>query len=56
MRESITLSRREFLAVSTASVIVASMGELQAQENGKLWYAVMRRCGQINFYEVIALT
>jgi hypothetical protein len=49
MTESISLSRREFLAVSAASVIVASAGNLQAQENGKAWYAVMRRCGQINF-------
>src|SRR5215831_1088653 len=56
MTESITLSRREFLAVSTASVIVASTGELQAQENGKPWYAVMRRCGQINFNERDPLT
>src|SRR5262245_19544826 len=56
MTESLTLSRREFLAVSTASVIVASAGELQAQENGKPWYAVMRRCGQINFNERDPLT
>jgi hypothetical protein len=56
MTELITLSRREFLAVSTASVIVASTVELQAQENGKPWYAVMRRCGQINFNERDPLT
>src|SRR5262245_54456185 len=56
MTESITLSRREFLAVSAASVIVASAGDLQAQENGKAWYAVMRRCGQINFNERDPLT
>ncbi len=31
MTESISLSRREFLAVSAASVIVASTGELQAR-------------------------
>src|SRR5215471_7761347 len=56
MTESITLSRREFLAVSTASVIVTSTGELQARENGKPWYVVMRRCGQINFNERDPLT
>ena len=56
MSESITLSRREFQAVSTASVIVTSTGELQAQENRKPWYAVMRRCGQINFNDRDPLT
>jgi len=49
--ETTTQTRREFLAVSAASVIVASAADLQAQENGKPWYAVMRRCGQINFNE-----
>jgi hypothetical protein len=51
-----SITRREFLAVSAASVIVASAGELQAQENGKPWYEVMRRCGQINFNERDPLT
>src|SRR5262245_33498534 len=45
------LSRREFLAISGATVIVASAGDLKAQDNGKPWYAGMRRCGQINFNE-----
>ncbi len=48
------LTRREFLAVSAASVIVASAGELTAQE--KPWYGTMRRCGQINFNERDPLT
>jgi Hypothetical glycosyl hydrolase 6 len=54
MTESITLSRREFIALSAPAVIVASAGKLQAvawQDDGKPWYAVMRRCGQINFNE-----
>src|SRR5262245_58567939 len=56
MTESLSLSRREFLAVSAASVIVASAGDLQAQENGQAWSAVMRRCGQISFNERDPLT
>jgi hypothetical protein len=54
MTESITLSRREFIAISAPAVIVATSGKLQAgaaQDDGKPWYAVMRRCGQINFNE-----
>lgn len=51
-----TLTRREFLAVSAASAIVASAGEPRAQENGKPWYTTMRRCGQINFNERDPLT
>ena len=50
-KEIPTLTRREFLAVSAASVIATSGGDPIAQENGKPWYAVMRRCGQINFNE-----
>src|SRR5262244_3833072 len=56
MTESITLSRREFIVLSATSVIVASAGDLQAQQNGKPWYATMRRCGQINFNERDPLT
>src|SRR5215475_16136904 len=51
-----SITRRDFLAVSAASVIVASAGESPAQENKKPWYAVMRRCGQINFNERDPLT
>ena len=46
-----TITRREFIALSAASMIVASAGRLKAQETGKPWYATMRRCGQINFNE-----
>ena len=50
----LTTTRREFLSLSAASVIVASAGKLQAE--GKPWYATMRRCGQINFNERDPLT
>ena len=43
------LTRREFLTLSAASVIVASAGGLKAGD--RPWYATMRRCGQINFNE-----
>ncbi len=49
-----TLNRREFFVVSAAGTIAASVRTLEAQE--KPWYAVMRRCGQINFNERDPLT
>ena len=42
------ITRREFLAVSAAAVIVTPAGRVGAQVNGKPWYTVMRCCGQIN--------
>jgi hypothetical protein len=66
MAKSIEMTRREFLAVSGASIIIisatgnasensdASLITTQAAKignNQKPWYAVMRRCGQINFNE-----
>jgi len=52
------LTRREFMAVSAASVIVTHAGKSMAQTaaSGKLWYATMRRCGQLNFNERDPLT
>ena len=39
------MTRREFIAVSAASVIVTRAGKslAQASESGKPWYATMRR-------------
>jgi hypothetical protein len=57
--ESLALSRREFIALSAPALIVVSAGKLKAnagQDDGKPWYAVMRRCGQINFNERDPLT
>jgi Hypothetical glycosyl hydrolase 6 len=47
------MTRREFIAVSAASVMVTRAGKSFAQtsEAGKPWYATMRRCGQLNFNE-----
>jgi hypothetical protein len=52
------MTRREFIAVSGASVIVAQAGmqAAQASEQGKPWYATMRRCGQLNLNERDPLT
>jgi hypothetical protein len=48
------VTRREFIAVSAASVLLTPAGEARAAENP--WYAAMRRCGQINFNERDPLT
>jgi len=54
------VSRREFLAastfsaLSTAALITAPQG--QAEAPSKPWYALMRRCGQVNFNERDPLT
>lgn len=51
------LTRREFLAGTTASFAVLAAGELNGQETAaKPWFAEMRRCGQINFNERDPLT
>ena len=49
-----SLNRREFFAVTGASLVAASVSELEPEE--KPWYTVMRRCGQINFNERDPLT
>lgn len=58
-RELSAFTRREFLAISAASIIAASVGDLAAGQisaGEKPWYATMRRCGQINFNERDPLT
>lgn len=52
------MTRREFIAISAASVIVTRAGESSAQaaEPAKPWYVTMRRCGQLNFNERDPLT
>jgi hypothetical protein len=45
------LTRREFLAASSSSLIVTAAGRLRAVEAGQPWYATMRRCGQLNLNE-----
>ncbi|MGH9404925.1 MAG: beta-galactosidase trimerization domain-containing protein [Terriglobia bacterium] len=53
-----SLTRREFIAVSAASLITAPAGESTPNppDPEKPWYATMRRCGQINFNETDPLT
>src|SRR5579864_5751544 len=46
---SAILTRREFVALSAASVLLTTAGTAQADE--KPWHTTMRRCGQINFNE-----
>src|SRR2546422_7497192 len=48
------LTRREFFTVSAGSLLVASMDAAALEEPP--WYAVMRRCGQINYNERDPLT
>src|ERR1051326_3183467 len=54
LSDSMRLSRREFVALSAASILVTPTGALAQAE--KPWYATMRRCGQINFNERDPLT
>ncbi|PYV15453.1 MAG: hypothetical protein DMG07_09730, partial [Acidobacteria bacterium] len=48
MTDGRDLSRREFIAGSASSLLLASRGATAAEAP---WYARMRRCGQINFNE-----
>jgi len=52
------VNRREFLALSAASVIAAAAGKPSeaSPESERPWYTTMRRCGQINFNERDPLT
>jgi hypothetical protein len=52
------MNRREFIAVSAASLVVTSAGKLGAEVSGqgKAWYETMLRCGQVNFNERDPLT
>src|SRR5215831_10510079 len=52
------ITRRQFLTISSASVLTISLGNANVYESRgaafplpQPWYAAMRRCGQINFNE-----
>jgi len=45
------ITRREFLAVSSASLLVRAVGPGVEQRSGRPWYETMRRCGQLNLNE-----
>src|SRR5204862_3040364 len=50
--ESTTMiTRREFLAASSASLIVSAVGSPAEQGSDRPWYETMRRCGQLNLNE-----
>jgi hypothetical protein len=54
------MTRREFIAASASSLVVAAIPHTLAQTanpaNPKPWYATMRRCGQVNYNEIDPLT
>ena len=53
------ITRREFLAASSASLVVtarAATGSAAQTRPGGEWYATMRRCGQLNLNERDPLT
>jgi hypothetical protein len=50
------ITRREFLAASSASFIVAATASAAQSTNDRPWYATMRRCGQLNLNERDPLT
>ena len=45
------ITRREFLAVSSASLLVRTVGSDADQAAARPWYETMRRCGQLNLNE-----
>jgi putative glycosyl hydrolase-like family 6 (GHL6) protein/glycosyl hydrolase family 42 (putative beta-galactosidase) len=50
------ITRREFLAASSASFVVAAVGSRESPAAERPWYATMRRCGQLNLNERDPLT
>jgi len=54
----VSITRREFIATSAASIVLSSTGRIAAVDtnHGKPWYSTMLRCGQININEQDPLT
>src|ERR671937_663908 len=50
------ITRREFLAASSGSLIVAAVGPHPLAAADRPWHAAMRRCGQLNLNERDPLT
>src|SRR5919197_1424181 len=50
------ITRREFLALSSGSLIAAAVSSQASAAAERPWYATMRRCGQLNLNERDPLT
>ena len=50
------ITRRDFLAATSASFVTAAIGSPAAIAPERPWYATMRRCGQLNLNERDPLT
>jgi len=50
------ITRRKFLTVSSASLVVAAVGPRGVAAAERPWYATLRRCGQLNLNERDPLT
>ena len=50
------ITRREFMAASSGSLVVAALGSRGAAAADRPWYSTMRRCGQLNLNERDPLT
>src|SRR5438093_11160439 len=50
------ITRREFLAASSASLVVSAVGSHAEQRSDRPWYETMRRCGKLNLNERDPLT
>src|SRR2546430_11518608 len=50
------ITRRDFLAATSASFVTAAIGSPAAMAPERPWYATMRRCGQLNLNERDPLT
>src|SRR5690348_15686866 len=50
------ITRREFLAASSASFVAAAIVPGRSAPGDRPWYATMRRCGQLNLNERDPLT
>jgi putative glycosyl hydrolase-like family 6 (GHL6) protein/glycosyl hydrolase family 42 (putative beta-galactosidase) len=50
------ITRRDFLAATSASLVTAAIGSRTGAAAERPWYATMRRCGQLNLNERDPLT
>jgi len=48
------MTRRDFLVVSSASLVASGLPQSTGQPSARPWYETMRRCGQLNLNEMDA--